>query len=58
MVGCHDQKTKLFLILKLSHVYYTYPYVHYWIHITKGGGGDYFKKNIFLLCQEIISPTA
>jgi hypothetical protein len=58
MVDCHDQKTKFFLILKLSYVYCTYPYVHCWIHDMEqkegGGKGDYFKKNIYILCQEIV----
>jgi hypothetical protein len=51
MVYC-NKLSKFFLILKLSYVYCTYPYVHCWIHNWEQG--VYFKENLFLLCQEIV----
>jgi hypothetical protein len=57
MVGCHDQKTKFFLILKLSYVYCTYPYVHCWIHDMEQrvGGAGMGEEIILRICFSFVS---
>jgi hypothetical protein len=57
MVGCHDQKKKVFLNIKIIicilHISIC-PLLDSQQGAKDGEQGIYFKENLFLLCQEIV----